>query len=88
MVATFAPMSTAKALEGLRNTMEKHQLTQREVAELCCVSVKTVESWLADPSSANYRKMPPRHMLGFQHAIHGFLAKRRTAERSAKKKKK
>jgi len=88
MVATFANMSTAKALEGLRNTMEKHQLTQRDVAELCCVSIKTVESWLADPSSANHRKMPPRHMLGFQHAIHGFLAKRRTAERSAKKRKK
>jgi transcriptional regulator with XRE-family HTH domain len=88
MVATFANMSTAKALEGLRNTMEKHQLTQRDVAELCCVSIKTVESWLADPSSANHRKMPPRHMLGFQHAIHGFLAKRKTAEHSAKKRKK
>jgi hypothetical protein len=88
MVATFARLATAKALDGLRLAMAKHSLTQRDVAEICCVSVKTVESWMADPSSANYRKMPPRHMQTFQFGLPGFLAKRKSAERMAKKGKK
>lgn len=88
MVATFASFGTAKCVEGLRLAIEKHSLTQRDVAEICCVSVKTVESWLASTTSANFRRMPPRNMQSFQFGLPGFLAKRKSAERSAKKRKK
>lgn len=43
--------------------MAEHRLTQRAVAELGMVSVKTVESWLAAPGSAHHRQMPARALL-------------------------
>lgn len=46
--------------ERLRDLMARHRLTQREVADLGGVSLKTVESWLASPESANHRTMPER----------------------------
>jgi nuclear transport factor 2 (NTF2) superfamily protein len=77
---TFAPFTTGKAIEGLRLTMREHALRSRDVAELCCVSVKTVESWLADPKAASFRKMPPRHLVSLGFGLPGFLAKRRSAK--------
>ncbi|MGD9599920.1 MAG: hypothetical protein AB7P94_16780 [Steroidobacteraceae bacterium] len=74
------------AIESLRHIMAQHNLTQRDVAELCCVHVKTVESWLADPKSANFRTMPPRHLNALGFALPGFLGKRRSAAKTAKKK--
>lgn len=76
------------AVESLRHVMEKNKLTQRDVAELCCVHVKTVESWLADPESANHRKMPPRHLIAISFGLPGLLGKRKTAAKAAKKGKK
>lgn len=73
------------AIDSLRHMMAQHKLTQRDVAELCCVHVKTVESWLADPTSANFRRMPPRHLMALGFALPGFLGKRRTAAKTAKK---
>jgi hypothetical protein len=85
---TFNPFTSGKTVDGLRNVMAEHQLTQRDVAELCCVSLKTVESWLADPASANFRRMPPRHLMSLGYSLPGFLGKRKTAARAAKKGKK
>jgi hypothetical protein len=73
------------AIDSLRHIMATHTLTQRDVAELCCVHVKTVESWLADPKSANFRRLPPRHLVTLGFALPGFLGKRRTAAKAARK---
>lgn len=81
---THAP-TAGKTVQGLRNVMAEYGLTQRDVAALACVSLKTVESWLADPESANHRKMPPRHLLSIAHQLPGLLARRKTAARAAKK---
>lgn len=85
MKTTTHAFSTGKTVEGLRLMMAEHGLTQRDIAALACVSLKTVESWLADPESANYRKMPPRHLLSIAHQLPGLLARRKTAARAAKK---
>lgn len=58
--------SKTKPVAALRKAMVAHGLRQRDVAELCGVSLKTVESWLADPESANHRVMPARHLLVLQ----------------------
>ena len=81
----FLPKSTGKTVDGLRKLMAEHALTYRDVAALACVSVKTVESWLADPSSAMHRSMPPRHLLSMAHQLPGLLARRKSAAKSAKK---
>lgn len=69
---------------SLRHVMTTNALTQRDVAELACVHVKTVESWLADPSSANFRRMHARHMLAVSHALPAFLKKRKAAQAAKK----
>jgi DNA-binding transcriptional regulator YiaG len=61
----------------LRQLKEANSLTNADVAELCCVSVKTVESWLADKGSASFKKMPPRHLHVLRHMLPSFLAKRK-----------
>lgn len=71
------------ALQGLRALMARHDLTQRDVAVLACVSVKTVESWLASPDSANWRNFHPRHLAGIHYNLSAFLRSRRAG---AKKK--
>lgn len=63
--------------EKLRSFMGRHSLTQREVAEVAQVSIKTVESWLADPASANFRRMPARALALVQFALPQFLRRRR-----------
>lgn len=75
------------AIDSLRHIMVENDLTQRDVAALCCVSLKTVESWLADQASANFRKLPPRHLVTLGYALPGFLGKRRTAAHAAARKK-
>lgn len=75
---------TTPAPDAMRHIMTENSLTQRDVAELCCVSVKTVESWLADPKSANHRKLPPRHLVTLGFGLPGFLAKRRSAAKAKK----
>lgn len=63
--------------EGLRKLMNEHRLTYRDVAELACVSPKTVEGWLATPGSAMHRNMPQRHLQVIGHMLPSWKAKRR-----------
>jgi hypothetical protein len=77
-------MERSTALEGLRNLMAEHKLTQREIAELACVSVKTVESWLADPSAASFRRFHPRVMGGILYNLTPYLRKRKAAKKDQK----
>lgn len=57
--------------------MTERELTQREVAELAGVSLKTVESWLAVPGAAAYRAMPARHLTTIRALLPKYLAARR-----------
>lgn len=69
--------SSAAPVDDLRALMSEHQLTQREVAVLACVSIKTVESWLAAPDAASHRAMPMRHLRCIRFAIPQHLAAKR-----------
>lgn len=69
-------ISKEAALEDLRDLIDIHQLTHADVAELACVSRKTVESWLASPASANHRTMPSRHIRTIRFALPSFLRAR------------
>lgn len=62
--------------ERLRALVSRHQLTQRDVAALGGVSLKTVESWLAAPESANHRTMPERALLLIKLSLPAFLKRR------------
>jgi hypothetical protein len=61
-------------VEELRDLIAEHSLTQPEVAQLAGVVLKTVESWLADPGAANFRRMHARHMTLIRAMLPGFLA--------------
>lgn len=63
--------------EELRDLMHRDSLTQREVAQIACVSLKTVESWLADPAAVSHRTMPPRHLHIICHMLPSYLAARK-----------
>lgn len=52
--------------ETLRSIIAERGLTQAQAAELACVSVKTVESWLAPLRSAHHRTMPSRALRLFE----------------------
>lgn len=80
-------MTPPKTYESLRRVMAEHGLTYRDVAELCCVSQKTVESWLADPASAMFRSMSPRHLMNLHHQLPILLGRRKTAAKRAAKRK-
>lgn len=58
----------------LRALMAEHGLTQPDVASLAGVVLKTVESWLADPAAANYRRMHARHLKMVRAMLPGYLA--------------
>lgn len=89
MVPKFESMpSTGKTADGLRAVMARHALTYADVAKLCCVSVKTVESWLAAPDAAMHRTMPARQLMLLTHMLPGLLGARKTAAKAAKKGKK
>ena len=83
-MTTFAPFSSGKTAQNLRAIMEKNSLTNRDVSELACVCVKTVESWLADPAAKSHRAMPPRHLIAIAHQLPGFLKRRKAAKKAAK----
>lgn len=69
--------TSATTADSLRSMMASNGLTNANVADMCCVSVKTVESWLASTASASFRKMPPRHIQMLAHMLPVFLAKRK-----------
>jgi len=78
----FPQSGTRPAADDLRGLMREHSLTQREVAEVACVSVKTVEGWLADPAAASHRAMPARHLHLVRAMLPAFL-KKRTSQKKA-----
>jgi uncharacterized protein (DUF2267 family) len=84
----LTPITNGRAAESLRAVMAEHGLRARDVAELCCVSLKTVESWLANPEAASFRSMSPRHLRSLAFALPAFLGKRRTVEKRKQKGKK
>lgn len=67
-------MAGRDAVEDLRVLMSEHKLTQGNVAEMACVSIKTVESWLASSDAASHRKMPARHLRVIRYALPQHLA--------------
>lgn len=73
----MAPAHPKEPADELRQLMAKHGITQREAAELAQVSLKTIESWLADPASSNFRRMPARALALAQFALPKYLRQRR-----------
>lgn len=76
-IAPTPRRSTRDTADQLRDLMAEHGLTQRDVAQLATVSVKTVEGWLADKAAASFRNMHPRHLALILHSLPGYLAARR-----------
>lgn len=68
-------------VDHLRALLQQHSLTQRDAADLAQVSIKTIESWMADPASANFRRMPARALALLQFALPAFLRQRRRRTR-------
>lgn len=78
---SWTPSSSVNPADDLRALMLKHDLTQKVVAELASVSVKTVEGWLADKASVSHRTMHVRYM----RMIRAFLPQHLAAKRGGKK---
>ena len=77
MAIAPTPRRGAKSTaDELRDLMAEHGLTQRDVAQLATVSLKTVEGWLADKEAASHRTMHPRHLALIRHTLPGYLAAR------------
>lgn len=72
-VAALPRRGQLEPADDLRALMAEHRLTQRDVAGLACVSIKTVEGWLADKAAASWRNMHPRHLHCVRLALPGFL---------------
>ena len=72
---TMPMNSSVDTVEDLRALMAEHGLTQKQVAGMACVSIKTVESWLADKSAASYRVMHLRHLRSIRFALQQPAAK-------------
>lgn len=66
---TLPMNSSVNPADDLRTLMADHGLTQRDVALMACVSLKTVESWLAAASAASHRKMHVRHIRSIRFAL-------------------
>ncbi len=75
-IAPLPFIGSTDAADDLRALMAEKSLTQREVAQLACVSVKTVEGWLADKAAASHRTLHVRHLHSIRLALPGFLAAR------------
>ena len=71
-----------QTITALRQLIAENGLTHRDVAELACVSIKTVESWLAQPGAANHRAMHVRHLRSVHYALPEFNRRLRSQERS------
>lgn len=74
---SFPSLAGRAAADNLRALMSEHKLTQGDVAEMACVSLKTVESWLASSDAASHRKMPARHLRVIRYALPQHLAAKR-----------
>lgn len=74
---TFQSIAGRAAVDDLRALMSEHKLTQGDVAEMACVSVKTVESWLASKDAASHRTMPARHLRVVRFALPQRIAAKR-----------
>lgn len=61
----------------LRAMMELHSLSQRDVAELAMVSVKTVGGWLAHPSCSSHRTMRERDLMLISYRLPDLASVRR-----------
>lgn len=73
----FPMRGTDDTADDLRALMAEHDLTQREVAEIATVSIKTVEGWLADKAASSHRTMHVRHLRTIRVMLPGFLAAKR-----------
>lgn len=73
-----------QCVASLRKLIEENDLTQRDVADLACVSIKTVESWLAPIGAANHRTMPARHLRSVHYALPEFNRRRRSQQKGKK----
>lgn len=83
-------MSPEPTAAALRRIMAKNNLSNRDIANIACVHIHTVESWLADRASVNFRLMAPRHLNAIAAMLPGFLmtrASRQKEEIDAAKKK-
>ena len=58
---------------ALRALMRKHKLKNADIAVIAQVHLKTVESWLASPGSANGRKMADRHLTLIKQSLRDYL---------------
>lgn len=74
MSPTLPPTPAAE----FRALIERHGLTQAQAAECACVSLKTVESWLAPLRAANHRTMPGRALRLFELNLPAFLKGRKS----------
>lgn len=70
------PKGSTTNRDALRSLMKKHSLTNAQVAEVAGVSVKTVESWVAEPKAASWRPMPERQLKAFKALLPDFLGAR------------
>ncbi len=70
------PAKGARAAE-LRELLKRHKVTQAQAAEMTGHSLRTVESWLADPAASSYRSMPERALRMFKLMLPGLLAERK-----------
>lgn len=60
----------------LRAMMELHSLSQRDVAELAMVSVKTVGGWLAHPSCSSHRAVRERDLMLMSYRLPALVSAR------------
>jgi hypothetical protein len=74
-------MFPKSSIESLRHIKDTHKLTNADIAGMCCVTIKAVESWFADPESASHRRVPPRHVTVLAHMLPSFLAKRKAQKK-------
>ena len=66
---SFPSITGRDAVDDLRDLIAQHGLTHGDVATMACVSVKTVESWLASKDAASHRKMHARHLRCIRYAL-------------------
>lgn len=74
---SYPHSSSTEPADDLRALIKEHDLTQREIAGLACVSIKTVESWLSDKDAAMHRKMQVRHIRLIRFSLPQHLAAKR-----------
>jgi hypothetical protein len=71
-------------IEALRQLMRKHRLTQKDVAAMCCVNLRTVKFWLASDSAKNKSTMPARQLQLIALQLPSYLGARKAREQATK----